>query len=160
MKTTTDIHNLSKLWGIIHSMHLYSTKAEAIFKTVIITTSLIGSIGIDFSTTQTQINKDVGTAFYLFSIALIMEFIIPLIKSNKFLPKIYPFCLFIANIFIYLVALAVLLERPLGVNSNCVIFFIVLSIALIWLDTLLMLMIEPPSPQIVAVENTLKGTKN
>ena len=147
------------IWIWLFQLHLYPTKAEALFKAIIITITLLGSgirIGID---EVPLLSNENVIPFYMLSLAFIMEYIIRLITVKNIVSKIFPFAIIALNIVVFLISTFVLLNNELAeVGYNHLLWAIIISMIIIWFDVIIMLLIEPP--KVFCVENDLKGLGN
>ena len=125
--------NRHSFWYYFYKCHLYTSKAEALFKACIISVSWVGAFWNDVN----------ATAYYLFSIAIIMEYAVQLIKSEEFIPKILPCILTISNVFVALISSGQLFSNETETYwIQCRIEMITMLI--VWLDTVIILLIEKP----------------
>lgn len=124
-------------WSAVYSLHLYPTKAEALFKAFLITISWVG--GILYADPRNT------NAFFLFSLAMIMEYAVKLITEQNIFPKILPVILIAINAGVFFVMLARLFKGDIGCPSPCFLGVTAASIVLIWVDTIAMLLIEHPN---------------
>ena len=146
--------NKSCFWKCLQSAHIYNTKAEAIFKAIIITISWIG--GVRLTEKPETITREIGATFYLFALALVMEYLIKLITSNNIIPKILPFCLCSINILVFLWTSAIFLDKPFtSITFEHMHWITVVSLGIIWFDVITMILIEPS--KIEHIENNLKN---
>lgn len=149
--------NKGKFWSNFQSIHIYNTKAESIFKSVIITISWIG--GVYLSEEPEMITKEIGAMFYLFALALIMEYLLKLITSKKIIPKVIPFCLCASNTLTVLWTSAIFFGKPFPYIQYCHLYWIsIISLGIIWFDVITMILIEPSEE--AKIENTLINIKN
>lgn len=147
----------SKFWKHFQSAHIYNTKAEAFFKSVIITLSWIG--GVRLTETPDTITREIGATFYLFALALIMEYLLKLLNSNKFIPKILPFCLCASNILTVLWTSAIFFDKPFSkIRYEHLHWIALISLGIIWFDVITMVLIEPSKKE--HIENNLKNMNN
>ena len=144
----------AKFWQYFNNIHIYLNKGEAIFKAAVITLSWIG--GVYLSKTCEKITDEIAVAFYLFSLALIMEFLIPLLNSKRIVKRILPFVLCGINFILFFCTSAVLLNRPFK-NIGCGFFewLAIISLVIIWVDVATMCLIGPN--QTDHIENQLKN---
>lgn len=83
------------------------------------------------------------TAYYLFSIAIIMEYTVQLVRAKELEPKLLPFLLLGMNFIILFIATGQLLFRK--TETFAVQFvLVVLTMVIIVIDTAATLMIEKP----------------
>lgn len=144
----------SKFWKHFQSIHIYNTKAEALFKSFIITLSWIG--GVRLTETPNTITREIGATFYLFALALIMEYLLKLLNSDNIVPKILPFSLCILNIFTVLCTSAVFFDKPFDkIQYEHLYCIALISLGIIWFDVTTMLLIEPSKKE--HIENNLKN---
>lgn len=141
-----------KFWEKFSDLHIYDSKAEALFKAVIISITWLG-----VTTPNEDINEITNTFYisiYLFSLALVMEYTIKLITAPNFLSKILPLGLMAVNVFSVIASTAFIIERPI----ECVEYMHLfrgtkISLGIIWFDVLAMLIIERPPAE--KLENNL-----
>ena len=130
-----------KIADCINMLHLYTTKGEALFKSVVITISWAGGV----------YNQDTPIAYYLFSISIIMEYVIQLVQAKKFFPKFLPILLVVSNIAVFILSTVQILHGD-G-NFNWQITIEILTIIIIAADAIVTLLIEPSNNNI---ETSLK----
>lgn len=136
----------------IYNCHLYSSKAEAIFKTVLITISWLG--GIHLSKEPASITSEIASSFYLFSMALIMEYIIKWVTQEDIYSKVFPFLIVLPSILVLFLTSAELFRRPFRWTCYNLLFWsTVFPQLIIWFDMLTMVLIEPPRKR--NIEDTL-----
>jgi len=135
------------------SAHLYTTKAESFFKAIIITISWIGSLNIPIK--DTDLSPEINVALYLFSLALIMEYVILVVIRKTFFSKIIPFIITIMSVFVFLVSTAILIGKPFNINWKILWVCTVIPQAIIWIDTIVIILAEPSTQ----IENNLKEVK-
>lgn len=156
MNKTNTINKEHSFWTKFNNIHLYPTKAEALLKTALITISWIG--GIPPSSNISTVNTEIASAFYLFSLALIMEYIVKLVTEKNFLPKLFPFIIVGFNIVIFLLSTSVLLDKPINyITYNLIWFGTVIPLIFIWFDAITMILIEAPNTEAIPIEDTLKN---
>ena len=131
--TNTKRKSSHSFWYYLYRSHLYQSKGEALFKAFILSLSWVGGFWRDTSV----------TAYYLFSIAIIMEYAVQLITAKKFTPKILPFILIFSNA---LVALASSGQLFNGATETFRFQYIVevATMVIVWIDAISTLMIEKP----------------
>ena len=124
---------LRSIWYWISRAHLYTTKSEALFKAFQITVSWVGGLG----TTPGP------TAYYLFSLSIIMEYAVQLVLARKIIPKALPFILTFSNIVVALCAFSQLVTHQEATFPFQ--FYIEIStLIIIWTDATTILLIENP----------------
>lgn len=129
---------LDKIVICINTFHLYTTKSEALFKAAIIAISWSGGVW----------KQDTPLAYYLFSISIIMEYAIQLVKAKKIIPKLLPIVLIISNLVVL-----VLSTNQILYNSDTYDFqywIELITIIIIGADAIITLLIEPPGDKIEA----------
>lgn len=132
-KNRSDLNNRHSFWYYLYKSHLYTTKAEALFKAFILSISWVGGFWSDKT----------ATAYYLFSIAIIMEYVVQLVTAEKLTPKILPIVLIISNIIVAVTSTGQLLNQE--TETACFQYIIEIStMAIIWIDTITILLIEKP----------------
>lgn len=129
----TNHDNGHSFWYYLYKSHLYTSKAEALFKAFILSVSWVGGFWSNIS----------ATAYYLFSIAIIMEYAVQLITAEKFVPKILPFVLILCNIIVALTSTGQLFNHTTETFLFQYIIEIV-TMVIIWIDTITIVMIEKP----------------
>ena len=143
---------LYRYYSKIYNCHLYSTKGEAVFKTVLITISWLG--GIHMSKEPVAITSDIASSFYLFSMALIMEYIIKWVTQKDIYSKVFPFLIVLPSILVLFLTSAELFRRPFSwTGYNLLFWSTVIPQFIIWFDMLTMVLIEPPRKK--NIEDTL-----
>lgn len=153
MNAKGSIDQTKKFWIWFNHIHLYKTKAEAIFKAVIITVSWIG--GVHLTKQPETISREIGVAFYLFSLSLIMEYVIGLLTAKKIISKLFPFLICVLNILVFFGSTAILVEKPFDfVGYDVLLWGTIISLIIIWIDALTMIIIEPTTEEYI--ENNLK----
>ena len=149
------IKKMHNFWVNFNKIHLYSSKGEAFFKAAIISISWIG--GVHLSNIPSTLSNEIGSAFYLFSLALIMEYIIKLVTVKKFLPKIFPAVIIAFSTIVLLLSSSIIMNKPFKkISYDCLSICTIIPQAVIWFDAISMILIEVPSDEVVPVESTLK----
>lgn len=129
-------------WYYLYLSHLYNSKGEALFKAAVISISWVGGF----------YSKVSSTAYYLFSIAIVMEYAVQLVSAKEFAPKAVPAVLVLSNVAVFIVATGQLINRA----SDTFVFQYVVEIGtmiVIWIDTISSLLIEQPEE--CKIETTL-----
>lgn len=129
----TGYDNRHSFWYYLYKFHLYTSKGEALFKASILSISWVGGFWSNRS----------ATAYYLFSIAIIMEYAVQLIAAEKVVPKILPFVLIMCNTIVALTSTGQLFNHATETFLFQYIVEIV-TMVIIWIDTITILMIEKP----------------
>ena len=146
-----------KFWNTLEEIHFYKSKAEGLFKGIAITLSWCGGVNISNFSDKTILNKVIAASFFLFSIALIMEYAVQLVTVEKFLKKIVPGLMVLPSVIVLLFSGGELLSRPLK--------FIPLELAykltifpqiIIWIDILTQIFIERPKENKTSIEEKLQ----
>lgn len=137
-------------WSAVYSLHLYPTKAEALFKSFLITISWVG--GVLYADPRNT------NAFFLFSLAMIMEYAVKLVVEQNVLPKIMPVIHIIINTLVFFSMLSRLFRGDIDCPSLFFLYVTGVSIGLIWVDTLVMLFVEHPN-RFCHVETRLKSAR-
>lgn len=141
-----------KFWNWINKIHLYRTKAEAVFKAIIITISWVG--GVHFSNLTDM--EAIGTSFYLFSLSLIMEYIVGLLTAKRAISRIFPFVICFSSVLAFIWSTAILLGNPfVNINNEHLQQAINVSLYVIWFDTIIMVLINPTKNE--NIENNLNN---
>ena len=138
-------------WRGFHKIHLYPTRAEAVFKAMLITVSWIG--GVRLSVPPELLSREIGISYYLFALALIMEYAISLFTQKGIVSKILPFLLCAANALTFFWTTGILVDRPfVSIEYRHFQITVIFSLFLIWFDAITMLLITPVKKR----ENELK----
>lgn len=146
-----------KFWNTLEEIHFYKSKAEGLFKGIAITLSWCGGVNISNFSEKTIFNNVIAASFFLFSIALIMEYAVQLVTVESFLKKIVPGLMVLPSVIVLLVSGGELLNRPLA--------FIALGVAykltifpqiIIWIDILTQIFIERPKGNKTSIEEKLQ----
>ncbi|MCM1235693.1 MAG: hypothetical protein NC489_36830 [Ruminococcus flavefaciens] len=120
-------------WYYIYELHLYTSKGEALFKAIALAVSWGGGVW----------KQDTAAAYYLFSIAIIMEYAVQLIRANRFMPKVLPMILIVSNALVLAFSTGQVIQQETEVFPFQ--FYVeIVTIALVGLDALITLLIEPP----------------
>lgn len=136
----------------LYNCHLYSSKGEAILKTLLITISWLG--GIHLSKEPLVITREIASSFYLFSMALIMEYIMKWVTQKDIYSKVFPFLIVMPSILVLFLTSAELFERSFSwACYNLLFWSTVIPQFIIWFDMLTMVLIEPPRKK--NIEDTL-----
>ena len=136
-------NNKHSIWYHIYRLHLYTTKSEALFKAGALLISWFGGVW----------HQTTSAAYYLFSIAIIMEYAIQLIQAKKFIPKLLPAILVISNLVVWGFATGQLIQNT-ATTFKFQFAFEVITIFVIGIDAVLTLLIEPPEE--CKIETNLK----
>lgn len=83
-------NKLERVLYWLYQLHMYTSKGEAFFKAGCITVAFAGAFW----------SKASAAAYYLFSISIVMEYLMMVINSKKFLPKLVPFTLVCCNLIV------------------------------------------------------------
>lgn len=129
----TEEKSKHSLWYYLYMSHLYNSKSEALFKTAVLSISWVGGFW----------NTVSATAYYLFSISVVMEYVVQLVTAKELAPKVLPFTLVLGNLIVFFASTGPLF----GGNDKTFVFQYVVEIitmVIIWIDTCTTLMIEPP----------------
>ena len=140
-------------WEKFNSIHLYQSKGESCFKIAAISFSWRWSVFME--EIPCQITREMGIALHLFSLALIMEYIMRLIGTKKFIPKILPGLLCVFNAYVFITA-----AFMVGGSSTTYLEYTRLydltffSMVILWIDLGVQLFIEKAT---VNIENKLSN---
>lgn len=119
----------------MQSLHLYNHKAVSLFKTLMLGVTWFGGV----------YRQETPAAFYLFSMAILAEYAIQLVAAKKFIPKILPTVLVVANSLVVLFTLNSLIIHETATRSwlsgICCGTVIVVAV-----DAVFTILIEPPPP--------------
>lgn len=148
----------SKFWQFIHNIHFYKSKGEGLFKTIAIVISWCGGVNILHFSSTTILDNNIAASFFLFSTALMMEYVVQLIYEKQFIKKIVPLLMVIPSILVFIVSCSALLQRPLEVvplkvTYACTYF----PVIVIGIDVFLQLTVE--NTEIQNLETGLKDIK-
>ena len=142
----------SKFWKIIHDMHLYDIKGEGLFKAILITFSWIG--GVNMETLPETISVSIATSLFLFSAALIMEYTIRLVVTEKVATKILPLIVVGISFVCGSATFGELVNRPLKIVLEYLYNMTIIPQCIIWFDVILQLMLNKPNDK--KIETILK----
>lgn len=117
----------------IYLLHLYTSKGEALFKAAILGVSWGGGV---------YLQKTVA-AYYFFSISIIMEYAIQLIKAKEFFPKLLPLILVVSNIIVFIFSSSKLANHESSPGTFQY-YIELITIIIVGADALITLIIEPP----------------
>lgn len=129
----------SRFWKFISDMHLYDTKGEALFKAIIISFSWGG--GVHMMSLPDKITISIAANIFLFSAALIMEYAVQLVTTEKIATRIIPFFVVGISIVCAFLTFCELVEKPFLVDIKCVYNATIVAQVVIWLDVCVHLMI-------------------
>lgn len=144
----------SKFWEFIYDMHLYEGKGEGVFKAFIISFSWIG--GVHMASIPTDITINIAASLFLFSIALIMEYLISLIFTDKNSTRIFPFLIVVISSIISFITFGQLADRPFNVSLDILYIGTIIPQLIIWFDVITYLWLGNPYG-CKAIESTLKN---
>lgn len=132
--------SIEAVWNALYQMHLYNTKTETFFKASFITVSWIGG-----GLARTDLSCDENAiSYYLFSIALIMEYAVSLFLKKKFISKIPLFIIVVLNLLVFFFTTSVIVNQPISyINGDWIFWFVFVSMLIIWFDMLTILLFEP-----------------
>ncbi len=117
----------------IFKLHLYTSKGEALFKATVLAVSWGGGVW----------HQNTAAAYYLFSISIIMEYAIQLVRAKQFIPKLLPMFLIVSDIIVLVIATGQVIQRDTGIYPFQ--FYVeVVTLAVIGIDAVMTLLIEPP----------------
>ncbi|MBD5452856.1 MAG: hypothetical protein HDR30_00820 [Lachnospiraceae bacterium] len=146
---------VSKFWETVYEMHLYPTKVEGLFKAFIITISWVG--GIYFVQPEGAISSETATGVYLFSLALIMEYVVPLVVCKKNVKKLLPFVIVFISIIVAVSAFSIIVQHPIkGVVFDVLKIGTIIPQVIIWIDVILQLWIDSPKGGVVKAGTQLR----
>lgn len=145
---TEQLNKGYKFWKGFYLLHLYPTKGEAFVKAILITISCIGGVY--------AANPLVASCFLLFSLSIVMEYCVKFVTSETFLPKILPFVLIGLNLVVCFYSFQDLFKAATNVSHlNMKYNILIATLAILWVDTLAMLLIEEPAT-LTPIEAQLK----
>ena len=140
------LHNLLINIGC---MHLYSRtqKKEAFFKTVVFWIAWV--MGVKNIIVTAEVTAlEVGAAFLLFALSLLMEYVVIFFKCRKFVEKVFPGSLTIMSTVVFIISFT-FLHRDATITDNTLDAMKNLSyicLFIISFDTLLLLWVTAPDP--------------
>jgi len=135
MKSDKGISFIKNIRNVIHKMHLYTRKGEALAKTIIFWVSKIfGLKGINDSSDSAV----VGSGFLMFALAMIMEYAMSAIERKSY-TKILPALLAVINSVITVVSASYFATAPIDLPFLDLISLTHISLAIITIDSLLLL---------------------
>ncbi|MFG6335588.1 MAG: hypothetical protein K1W20_09025, partial [Lachnospiraceae bacterium] len=98
-----------------------------------------------------------ATGVYLFSLALIMEYLVPLVLYKKKVKKILPFIIVAISIIVALSAFSIVVQHPI---KNLALEILkngtIIPQVIIWIDVIFQLWIESPQTGVVKLGTQLK----
>lgn len=145
----------SRFWQFINDMHLYDTKGEALFKAVIISFSWGG--GVHMLEMPDEISVSIAASIFLFSVALIMEYAVRLVITEKIATRILPFLIVGISIVCAFLTFCELVEKPFSIEWNCMYEATIVAQIVIWLDVCTQLLISKSNDK--QIEAKLKGVE-
>ena len=130
----------NKLHNFIDASHLYETKPESWFKFLGLAAAWFG--GFFWLESSTDITK-YSLAFFVYSIALFMEYFLKLTSQTRTPGKIYPLFVVLCGTFIFLDSIAQWRKQGMGfLPINALNVFALSPIVIVFLDTFSITMIE------------------
>lgn len=146
-----------KFWDTLDEIHFYKSKGEGLFKGIAITLSWCGGVNISNFSEKTAPNNVIAASFFLFSIALIMEYVVQLVTVDNFLKKIVPGLMVLPSVIVLLVSGGELLNRPITFISLEVAYkTTIFPQIIIWIDILTQIFIEQPKRNKISLEEKLQ----
>lgn len=139
-------------WELIYNMHLYDTKGEALFKAFLITISWVG--GVNMVTLPDNITITLAASLFLFSAALIMEYAVKLVVTEKIVARILPLVIVGVSGICVIATFGMLVDKPLKLDLQDVYNMTIFPQWVIWFDVVVQLMINKPSDK--KIETILK----
>lgn len=134
----------NSFYKILDELHFYSLKAEGLFKIILLAVSCAGCIVIPSG----EKGFDCQTAIvnlYLFSVALIMEFVVKLVVADSFISKIVPMLIVVPSIIAFIFSATKLLGKQLPfVTYEMAVICVVIPLVVIWIDVWIQILIEKP----------------
>ncbi len=120
---------------VIYNLHLYSTKGEALFKAC----ALLISWGVGVW------KQDATVAYFLFSMSIVVEYAIQLIRSKKgdYLQRVFPFILVISNSIVYIFSLSQM-SHNINTISGFEEVLAIITVTIISFDMLCTLLLDVP----------------
>ena len=142
-------------WEFLYDMHLYKTKGEGLFKAAVISFSWVG--GVHLKQLPSTISISIATSLFLFSVAIIMEYAVGIVRAEKIAAKIFPIIIVIISFFISFVTFGNLTNRPFSVELSLLYAGTIVLQVIIWLDVLIYLLIG--KPRVKGIEENLKEVR-
>lgn len=146
-----------KFWNTLEEIHFYKSKAEGLFKGIAITLSWCGGVNISSLSEKTTLDSVIAVGFFLFSIALIMEYAVQLVTVEKFLNKIVPGLMVLPSVVVLLVSGGELFNRPVTfISLEATYKLTIFPQIIIWIDILTQIFIEKPKGNRTSIEEKLQ----
>ena len=120
------------IWKFIYNMHLYDSKGEALFKAFLITISWVG--GVNMVTLPDKITVSIAASLFLFSAALIMEYAVRLVVTEKIATRILPFVIVGVSGICVIATFGMLVDKPLKMGLVDVYNMTIFPQWVIWFD--------------------------
>lgn len=126
---------IKKMRLVIHKMHLYDRKGEALVKTIIFWVSMIfGLRGVTDSSDAAVI----GSGFLMFALAMIVEYAFSAIERKAY-TKILPMTLAIINSYITIISASYFTTTPINSYYVSLMDLTHISLAIITIDSIILL---------------------
>lgn len=146
-----------RFWNTLEQIHFYKSKAEGLFKGIAITLSWCGGVNLPELSEKTTLDSVIAASFFLFSIALIMEYAVQLVTVDNFLKKIVPGLMVLPSVIVLLVSGGGLLNRPVAfISLEMAYGLTIFPQIIIWIDILTQIFIERPKGNKISIEEKLQ----
>ena len=125
--------------NIIEEVHLYTEKREAMIKIASWIVSWIGGILVLFGTEDKAI---LGSAYFIYSLSLLMEFVPKIYKKVKFINKLIHTIFCFSILIVFLLSMAILLGVILSNRlymvmfgiTICIVAYMIIDMFFLWLQ--------------------------
>ena len=142
-----------KIHQFIDSSHIYESKLETWLKFLGLAAAWFGG----FFWLAPSINiTQYSVAFFVYSIALFMEYLEKLLSPTKFAAKLYPLIIILCGSFIFLDSIMQWKNQGMGfLTISMVNYFALVPILILFIDTLSITMIEKSNNNTYIQEHNL-----
>lgn len=143
---------IKKFYTVLGELHVYKSKPEGIFKALAILISWGGGVNIPNFSAETKLDSVIAASFFLYAIAIIMEYIVQLVSEKRFVKKVIPLLMICPSILVFLVSICMLLQRPLNIVPMKLTYWCtIVPWMIILTDVFIQLMVEKPKLPIVSI---------
>lgn len=126
---------IKKMRLVIHKMHLYTRKGEALVKTIIFWVSMIFGLR---SITDNSDPTVVGSGFLMFALTMIVEYTFSAIERKSY-TKLLPMALALINSYITIISASYFTTTPINPDFLSLIELTYISLATITIDSIIFL---------------------
>jgi len=128
-----------ELHKFIDSSHIYGTKIETWLKFLGLGISFFGGL----YAAQVEYDAPYSVAFFIYSVALFMEYFSKLLNATKFSLKMYPLLIVVCGAFIFFDAVTQWNNKGVGFLGGDILMWISsMPVLILFIDTLSITMIE------------------